>query len=279
MLTSLVGETRESAKFRTRGQIREKVTKGDEVLLRGLDGTLVGYASVTAVLPIGLIIALALDGLAGADVPLSAEVWLPEGDHDPGPPTPAHTMNQPGTSLASVVATCVVCGAKQPARPFAEPLQCPRCLAYLVVGYEQTQELGPNQLMPRPTLLIPLPALPGQIEWPQMCACCGGPAEKTAEVSTTGSIHQAMTGGALDFMFREIPAVRTLSPSWYETYRSVGTSGSGGPAPGWAFPLCGVDNPEHQDPVTVWTQDGALGFRSYRYHREFCRGNRLSDGR
>jgi len=86
--------------------------------------------------------------------------------------------------------------------------------------------------MPTPTLLVPLPALTGPIDWPRMCACCGGPAEK-------------------------------------------GTGASGGPASGWEFPLCGVDNSDHRDPVTVWTQDGALGFRSYRYHREFCRANKL----
>ncbi|MCU7722856.1 hypothetical protein ODJ79_03935 [Actinoplanes sp. KI2] len=278
VLTSLVNETRESAKFRTRGRVREKVTRGDEVLLRGLDGTPVGYASVAAVVPTGLIIALALDGLAGADVPLSAEVWLPDGDGDPGPPAPAHTMNGPATPAASaavVGVTCVVCGTEQPAQPFAEPLRCPRCSAYLVVGATQTRELGRNQLMPTPSLLVPLPALAGPVDWPRMCACCGGPAETSAAVTTGGSMHQAMTGGALDFVFRQIPVARSLSPSWYETYRSVGAGASGGPAPGWEFPLCGVDNADHRDPVRVWTEDGALGFRSYHYYREFCRANRL----
>ena len=44
VVTSLVNETPESAKFRTRGRVREKASRGDEVLLRGLDGTPVGYA-------------------------------------------------------------------------------------------------------------------------------------------------------------------------------------------------------------------------------------------
>lgn len=290
VLTRLVNETPQSAKFRTRGRVLEKTAKGDDVLLRGLDGAGIGYATVASVLPTGLIIALSLDGLAGADVPLSAEVWLPDGDGDPGPPAPAHTMNRPATptELATlpaasraggVVASCAVCAAEQPAVPFAEPVRCLRCLAYLVVGDTQTRELGPNEIMRTPSLLVPLPALSAPVAWPRMCACCGAPGEKSAEVPTAGSMHQAMTVGALDFVFREISTSRSLSPSWYETYRSVGAGGSGASAAGWAFPLCGVDNADHQNPVTVWADDGALGFRAYRYFRAFCQANRLYPAR
>jgi len=284
VLTSLVNETPQSAKFRTRGRLAEKAAKGDEVLLRGVDGAGIGYATVASVLPTGLLIALSLDGLTGADVPLSAEVWLPDGDGDPGPPVPAHTTNRPATPAelatlpaaglaTAVVASCVVCGTEQPAVPFAEPVRCPRCLAYLVVGDTQTRELGANQLMAAPSLLVPLAALHAPVEWPPMCACCGGPGEQSAEVPTAGSMHQPMTVGVLDFVFREISTSRSLSPSWYETYRAAGAGASGGPATGWAVPLCGVDNSDHQNPVTVWADDGALGFRAYRYFRAFCRAN------
>ena len=286
VLTSLVNETPQSAKFRTRGRLLEKAAKGDDVLLRGSDGADIGYATVASVLPTGMIIALALDGLAGADVPLSTEVWLPDGDGDPGPPALPHTTNRPATpaELATlpaasravgVVASCPVCGAEQPAVPFAEPMRCPRCLAYLVVGDTQTREIGPNELMRTPSLLVPLPALGAPVVWPGMCACCGAPGEKSVEVPTAGSMHQSMTGGALDFVFREISTSRSLSPSWYETYRSVGAGGSGAPDAGWVFPLCGVDNADHQNPVRVWADDGALGFRAYRYFRAFCQANRL----
>lgn len=275
---SFVNETPESAKFRTRGRVLEKAAKGDEVMLRAADGTRAGYASVASVLPTGLLVALALDGTAGADLHPGTEVWLPDGDGDPGPPPPAHTTN-----AAPGLATCVVCGAQQPAQPFAEPLRCPHCATYLAVGDAQTRELGPNQLMPLPSLLVPLQALTGPVHFPPTCACCGGPPENFAEVTTAGSMHQPMTSGPLDFVFREISVTRTLAPSWYETYRSAGSdSGSGaggGPTPAWQFPLCGVDNRDHRDPVMVWTQDGALGFRSYRYYREFCQANRLIPAR
>lgn len=270
---SFVNETSQSAKFRTRGRVLEKVAKGNDVLLRAADGTHAGYASVASVLPTGMLVALTLDGIAGAGLHPGTEVWLPDGDGDPGPPSPAHTTN-PGPGLA----TCVVCGAVLPAQPFAEPLRCPHCATYLAVGDMLTRELGPNQLMPQPSLLVPLEALTGPVYFPPTCACCGGPPQNSAEVTTAGSMYQPMTSGPLNFVFREISVTRTLTPSWYETYRSAG-SGVGGPAPAWQFPLCGVDNPDHRNPVTVWTQDRALGFRSYLYYRQFCQANRLSPAR
>lgn len=277
VLTTFFGETPQSAKFEVRGRPRVPVVKGAEVLIRGMDGRTLTYGEIAAVLPIGTLVALHLTDVKGGDLALPAEVWLPERDGDPGPPAPAYTRNWPAGAdqPARVVTSCVRCRNESVIAVDDKPQQCPHCLAYLVVEGDQTREMNPNQLLPMPELVLPLSALGSEVRWPPECAGCGGAADRTHTVSTHSTVHYGMTSGPLDALFRGSPLTRSWTPSWYEAARSVGTGGSGGgPASdGWAYPLCGMDNRDHADPVAVWSDDRTLGFRSYGYYRAFRDAN------
>jgi hypothetical protein len=285
VLSELVDESPQSAKFHTRGRLRLSVDKGDEVLIRGLDGTTIGYATIAAALPSGRLLALALDGLTAKDVPLAAEVWVADGEHDSGPPTVRRTRNGPpgpedlsrlppaiARSPVLVGLSCPVCAAAQAAAPSAEAFRCAFCPAYLVVGPDETREVGRSELMPRSSLAVPFAVLGPAPAWPQLCASCAGPAVRQVDVPERGSLHEPTNDPVLDFFFRSPPTIRNVAPSFYDAGRAHAHDGRD---TGWQVPQCDVDNRDHRDPAAVYVDDKILGFRCYAYYRAFCEVNGL----